>query len=73
MSLMNYEKRFGISGADNSVYLATFDDIMREKGVYEEVATLNLMYICRLYRYKRDKQAVINMAKEWARGVYGGF
>lgn len=73
MSLMNYEKKFGISGADNSVYLATFDEIMREKGVYEAVATLNLMYICRLYRYKQDKQTVINMAKEWEKGVNGRF
>lgn len=73
MSLMNYEKIFAISDSDNSAYLPMFDEIMKEKGVYDEVIALNLMYICRLYRYKKDKEPVIRMAKELTRKAYGKF
>lgn len=69
MSLMNYEKRFGISDADNSGYLQEFDLMMKHFGIYEEVILANLMYICRLTRYKQDKKAVRDMAEDFYGGV----
>lgn len=62
MSLMNYEKTFGISTHNNSGYLPLLDGTLNELGVYKEVVILNLMYICRLYRYKTDKSLVVDMA-----------
>lgn len=73
MSLMNYEKRFGISDADNSWLLGEFDEIIRNRGMYKEVLATNLMYVCRLYRYKTDKEAVKEMAKEILNGTEGVF
>lgn len=73
MSLMNYERRFGLSSADNSHYLKEFDMIMKLWGTYEIVVVTNLMYICRLYRYKESKEAVKQMAKELLRGAENVF
>lgn len=73
MSLMNYERRFGITKADNSVYLGTFDNIMGQKGIYAPVLAANLMYICRLYRYKENKAAVVEMANELMKGAQDVF
>lgn len=69
MSLMNYEKRFGISKCDNSWLLPSFDSYLEGAGIYKEVLILNLMYICRLYRYKKDKTAVADMANELIEGA----
>lgn len=71
MSLMNYEKIFGISNRDNSAFLPVFDSYIMDNGIYDEVVALNLMYICRLYRYKKDKDKVVMMANELIRNVYG--
>ena len=72
MSLSNYEKRFGISARDNSAYRTSLDEVLKRKGVYDEVIALNLMYICRLYRYKKDKRTVEKMAEELIEEEYGG-
>lgn len=66
MSLMNYEKRFGLSRSDNSMYLGDFDQLMKAQGIYDLVLFTNLMYVCRLYRYKKesDRETVVTMAKE---------
>ena len=71
MSLTGYEKKFGITDRDNTRFLPEFDDLMRDRGIFEEVVALNLMYVCRLYRYKKDKQAVENMADELIQEAYG--
>lgn len=73
MSLMNYEKNFGISDADNSEFLPLFDEIIKGMNIYEEVVTANMMYICRLYRYKQDKEPVIRMANDLLMEAQGVF
>lgn len=66
MSLMNYEKRFGISIFDNSRYMDDLDDYLYQKNIYKPVLIITLMHICRLYKYKPESQKhiVVNMAKE---------
>jgi hypothetical protein len=66
MSLMDYERRFGLSEKTNVRHLALLDSYTSEIGVRELVIGLMLMYICRLYRYKdgEQKAAVRDFALE---------
>lgn len=66
MSFMNYEKRFGISEKDNSIFLKPLDGWLKNNEIYELVLIANLMYVCRLFRYKKesDREIITEMAKE---------
>lgn len=69
MSLHDYEYTFGLSAVKISEVLAklstlqNFDNVLRDKGIYDIVIILHYMYLCRLYRYKTEgqKQDVINL------------
>ena len=65
MSISGYEYMFGISKEKFSRYSQILDSYLKNKGIYKIVCYLTLMYICRLYRYKddKDKIKVINFAK----------
>lgn len=71
MSLKGYEKRFGITEKDNTRFLALFDDVMKEMGIYRIVLVTCLMYVCRLYKYKDEegKKKVVDFAKEIMREI----
>lgn len=66
MSLDGYERRFGISLNDNTVFLEELDNYLKEAGIYEKVIVMEFMYIIRLYRYKTNvqKEEVKKMAFE---------
>lgn len=74
MSLSGYEYTFGLSknpiGASS---LIAFDNFLQHYGLYNIVVVLHLMYVCRLYRYKEDKQKVIEIAKELVKENEGLF
>ena len=65
MSLNDYEKLFGLSSASNEKYLGEFDQIMKESGLYPLIVGLNLMFVCRLYRYKTPDQKFIVKDMAW--------
>lgn len=67
MSLDNYEYRFGLSSNKIKNYITSwFEDYLFINGIYDAVTILELMYICRLYRYKDkyEKDIVKEFAKE---------
>ena len=76
MSLMGYENIFGLSDVANfsfnykSEILKSFDNEMKEKGIYDLVILLNYMYVLRLWRYKPEnqkymvKQMIIELEEE---------
>lgn len=61
MSLSGYEKEFGLTKRDYSVYKKDLDDVLKERGIFDLVVWLQLMYTIRLFRYKDNKQKVINL------------
>ena len=66
MSLSGYEYLFKLSTEDKRHLKKDFDDYLKDRGILPLVVVLNLMYVCRLYRYKTDgeKKTVKQMAKE---------
>lgn len=68
MSLHGYERIFGFSQLDISdEVVECYNNILNEKGLFDIVTILTLMYILRLYRYKNELQKtyVLRMAKEF--------
>lgn len=65
MSLSGYEKLFGITQKSNYSHRKEFDRWTEERGLKRLVYLLNVMYVCRLYRYKDDsgKQKVKQMIR----------
>ena len=55
MSLIDYERMFGLSIMSNREYLHRFDGCIDED-IKPLVIGIMLMYLCRLYRYKDDEQ-----------------
>lgn len=72
MSIDGYESRFGI-GKDNVGQDARdeFKKFLFSQGIFEIVVLLELMYVCRLYRYKDDKEKVKEFAKEVKKEIEG--
>ena len=67
MSLDNYEYRFNLSKDIVKQYIRSwFENYLLIYGIYDVVTILELMYICRLYRYKSkdEKDIVKEFAKE---------
>lgn len=66
MSLSGYEYLFKISAEDKRHLRQDFDGYLKDRGILSLVVALNLMYVCRLYRYKasKDRSIVKKMAKE---------
>ena len=68
MSLRGYERIFGFSKLDISKEVVRYyDNVLKKKGIFDVVNVLTLMYILRLYRYKKglQKSYVLKMAREF--------
>jgi len=66
MSLCDYEKTFNLSVCkqSNKKYVYILDNVLKQKGIFNEVLWLQLMYTIRLYRYKESKLTVIHLERE---------
>lgn len=77
-SLCGYELAFGMSKYEiPERYLAVFDNLLKENGIYNVVLALQFMYAVRLYRYRNAEQKKIVKAfakefiKEYENELFG--
>lgn len=69
MSLDGYETEFCGGPVIDSQYSEMLVGILKELGIYREVAILEYMYVIRLYNYHEDKEKVKQFTKERRKDV----